>query len=139
MKNPDMMKSKQERNPVLDEKIRRHAKDGEISCAEAMQIAAEFGESPLTVGRMLDSMGIHLGKCQLGLFGCIHPQNRLVKAARTVSPELEEEIRKALQREFLPCAMAWHIAHKRDINGMAVAEACEYLKIRIKPCQFGAF
>jgi len=124
---------------VLKETIRRRAKNGAISCLEAMQIAEELGESPLAVGRMLDALEIHLGGCQLGILGCINPQNKTVQAAPAVAPELEEEIRKALQRECLSCAKAWLIAQERNISSMAVSAACECLKIRIKPCQFGIF
>jgi len=138
MKNSDA-KIEKENNPIFEEAIAHHAEDGEISCAGAMQIATELGESKLTVGRMLDQMGIHLGKCQLGLFGCIHPENRVVQTAPTVSPELEAEIREALQGECLPCAMAWRIAQGRKIPPVDVSAACECLKIRVKPCQFGAF
>jgi len=138
MENPDT-KSCKENNPVLEDTIGRHARDCEIGCAEAMQVVAELGESTLAVGRMLDQMGIHLSKCQLGLFGCINPRNRVVQTATAVSPELEEEIRKALQRDCLSCAMAWFIAQEREIPKMAVSAACEYLKIKIKPCQFGTF
>jgi len=138
MKNSDA-KSEKENNPVLEDIIGRRARDGEISCAEAMQIAKQLGESTLSVGRMLDQMGIHLGECQLGLFGCINPRNRTVQAAQTVSPELEEEIRKALQRDCLSCTMAWFIAKERKITKMDVSASCECLKIKIKPCQFGTF
>ncbi|OPY90373.1 MAG: hypothetical protein A4E72_00680 [Syntrophus sp. PtaU1.Bin208] len=138
MKNPDR-KSEMVNKPALEEAIARFAKDGKISCAEAMQIALELGESRLTVGRMLDQREIHLGKCQLGILGCIHPENKIVQAAPTVPPEMAAEIRQALQNGCLSCAMAWHIAEGRNISPMDVSAACESLEIRIKPCQFGIF
>lgn len=138
MKNPDT-KSKKENNPVLEDTIRRYAEGGQITCAEAMRIVTQLGESTLAVGRKLNQMRIHLTSCQLGLFGCINPQNRMVQAAGSVSPELEEEIRKALQRECLSCTMALFIAQEIKIPKMAVSAACECLKIKIKPCQFGIF
>jgi len=138
MENSEMKRGK-EKHPLLEDKIMGHVENGEISCAGAMQIAAELGEPRWTVGRMLDRLGIHLGKCQLGLFGCVHPENRIVQAASAVSPEFEAEIRKALQGESLPCEMAWRIAEGRKIPPMDLSAACECLQIRIKPCQFGAF
>jgi hypothetical protein len=138
MENPETKKGKAN-NPLLEDQIMGYAEDGQISCAGAMQIAAELGEPRWTVGRMLDQWGIHLGKCQLGLFGCVHPENRIVQAASTVSPEFETEIRKALQGECLPCEMAWRIAEERKISPIDVSAACECLQIRIKPCQFGTF
>ncbi len=138
MKNGELKKQKED-NPVLAGALRRRTRDGAIGCAEAMEIAVELGESPLAVGRMLDALGIRLGQCQLGILGCIHPQNKTVQAATAVSPELEGEIRKALERECLPCAKAWQIAQQGNHPRMAVSSACEFLKIRIKPCQFGLF
>ncbi|WP_408998242.1 hypothetical protein ACJ77P_10975 [Syntrophus buswellii] len=138
MNNPSG-KGEKENSPLLEEAVARLAKNGRISCAEAMQIAAGLGEPESAVGRMLDQMGIRLGTCQLGLLGCIHPENRTVTAAPTVSPELAEELRKSLQDGCLPCAQAWRIAEERKIPPMDVSAACEHLGIRIKPCLFGIF
>ncbi len=54
-------------------------------------------------------------------------------------PELEKEIRSRLSNGRLPCAAAWEIAAERKIPRMKVSSACEALKIKIKPCQLGAF
>jgi len=137
MKNSDTEK-KLGRNPALEEEIRRRAVNNEISCAKAMQIAAQFGEATLDLGERLDQMEIRLIKCQLGLFGYV-PQKIIVKPAPTVSSEMEEEIRQAMQGNYLTCIAAWTIAAKRSIPKMAVSSACEALKIKIKPCQLGAF
>jgi len=39
----------------------------------------------------------------------------------------------------LSCAVSWEIADALQLTRMAVSEACEALKIKIKPCQLGAF
>jgi len=125
-------------NPALEEEIRNRAENGELSCAGAMQIAAQFGQAPGDLGQRLDAMKIRLMKCQLGLYG-YKPEKIIVKPAKEVSVELEEDIRQALQGEYLSCMAAWTIAKKRRIPKMAVSSACEALKIKIKPCQLGAF
>jgi len=137
MKNSDTDKELGS-NPALEDEIRRRAESNEISCAGAMQIAAQFGESPLNLGQRLDQMKIRLTKCQLGLYG-YKPQKSIVQPAAEVSAELEEEIRQAMQGDYLPCIAAWTIAKARSIPKMAVSSACEALKIKIKPCQLGAF
>jgi len=137
MKNPDAAKDLAG-NPALEEEIRRSAESNELSCAESMRIAAQFGVSPWEVGQRLDAMKIHIVACQLGLFG-YKLEKIIVKPADRVSPDLEEEIRASLEGKYLPCVSAWAIAAKRQIPKMAVSSACETLKIKIKPCQIGAF
>jgi hypothetical protein len=39
----------------------------------------------------------------------------------------------------LPCLAAWEIAEKLGIKRLDVCAACEHLRIKIKPCQLGAF
>ncbi len=83
-------------------------------------------------------MEIEISKCQLGLFG-YSPEKMVVKAAEAVQPDLEKAIRSALMNDRLPCAAAWSIAETSGMPKMAVSSACEALKIKVKPCQLGAF
>jgi len=125
-------------NPALEEEIRNRTKGNELSCAAAMQISAQFGEPPGDLGQRLDAMEIRLAKCQLGLYG-YKPEKKIVQPAAEVSANLEEEIRNAMKGNSLPCMEAWSIARRRRIPKMAVSSACETLKIKISPCQLGAF
>ena len=118
--------------------IQAKAINGEISCSNAMDIAKKLNRGIDVVGVNIDLAELHINKCQLGLFG-FTPEKRTVKAAASVSPELEEAIRKALQDGCLPCITAWEIADAQKIPRMDVAAACEKLCIKIKPCQIGAF
>jgi hypothetical protein len=125
-------------NPSLEDEIRRQAENGEISCPKAMQIATKFGEPTLDLGQRFDEMKIRIVQCQLGLFGCLSG-NKIVEPAPEVSSELAEEIRQAIRGNYLPCKEVWAIAARRKLPKMAVSSACETLKIKIKPCQLGAF
>lgn len=138
MKNPDS-KEGIGTDRAMEEAIKRRCREGVLGCEAAMEIADKLSQSPVAVGALLDRMGVRLGKCGLGLLGCIHPENRKVQTAAAVSPELEEEIRSALRGGCLPCSAAWLIAEDKKIAGMDVSAACEFLKIRIKPCRFGIF
>ena len=64
---------------------------------------------------------------------------KLVKEARSILPALRDAIDGALKDDFLSCAAAWEIADRQGIPRIAVANACEMLGIKIKPCQLGAF
>jgi hypothetical protein len=83
-------------------------------------------------------LNINIVQCQLGLFGLDGKQKK-VKAAPSVAPDLEAAIRKALVNGRLPCAAAWEIAARLDVKRLDVCAACENLKIKVKPCQLGAF
>ena len=111
---------------------------GKISCAEASRMAGQLQVSMADVGVTIDLLEIYLNKCQLGLFG-YSPKKMIVKPAESVTPELEAAIRKALVKERLPCLSAWKIAEETGRTRMAISSACEKLKIKIKPCQLGAF
>ena len=83
-------------------------------------------------------MEIRIGKCQLGLFG--HGKNdKPVKPAKTIRTDIEEAIKEALVNNRLSCKAAWEIAEKFGVPKMRISSLCEALKIKIKPCQLGAF
>lgn len=118
--------------------VREKAVEGALSCAEAERIGAALGVKLEEVGRTLDLLELRIGRCQLGLFG-YGPERKAVQPAASVAKDLEEAIRGRLADERLPCRAAWEIAAERGITRMAVSAACEKQKIRIKPCQLGAF
>jgi len=126
----------------VNEKIARAVEgknvDGKITCANAEKIAGKERVTMPEVGVTLDLMGIQISKCQLGLFG-YSPEKMAVKPAKTVPGDLERSINGALINNRLPCAAAWNIAERYGISRMEVSSACEALKIKVKPCQLGAF
>ena len=133
-------KHKPDRSP--DERIaaalRPRAASGSLACAEAEKIGASLGAPMAEVGRTLDLLEIKIDRCQLGLFGCL-PDGKGVRPDQAVAKELEQEIRRRLSQGRLPCAEAWGIAAEMKIPRMRVSAACEALRIKIKPCQLGAF
>ncbi|MDO9559962.1 MAG: hypothetical protein Q7I89_09800 [Syntrophales bacterium] len=125
-------------NKKIAEAVRKRAANGEINCADASAIAENFRVDMLEVGVTIDLLEIRLKRCQLGLFG--YGQKKvIVEPAAEVSAELEKAIRGNLADGRLPCLAAWGIADRAGIARMAVSSACEALKIKIKPCQLGAF
>lgn len=126
----------------VNEKIARPVEkktiDGNITCAKAEKIADKEQVTMQEVGVTVDLMGIKISKCQLGLFG-YSPTKMAVKPAKTVPGELVRTINGALINNRLPCAAAWDIADRFGISRMEVSSACEALKIKVKPCQLGAF
>ena len=117
--------------------VREKTAAGELACAEAERIGVTLGVSLAEIGRTLDLLELRIGRCQLGLFG--YPEGKAVHPVAAVAPDLEAAIRARLAGGRLPCQAAWEIAVERKLARMAVSSACEALKIRIKPCQLGAF
>ncbi|MCE5263218.1 MAG: hypothetical protein LLG97_06765 [Deltaproteobacteria bacterium] len=117
--------------------VREKAKGGKITCAEAERTGAGLGVALAEIGRTIDLLELRIARCQLGLFG--YPDGKAIPPVATVDPELEAAIRKGLAGGRLPCKAAWEIAAGRKIPRMGVSSACEALKLRIKPCQLGAF
>jgi len=134
--------AKHEAGKIPDERIagavREKAAEGALPCAEAERIGAALGVKLEEVGRTLDLLELRIGRCQLGLFG-YGPERNAVRPASSVAKDLEEAIRVRLADGRLPCRAAWEIAAELRITRMEVSAACETQKIRIKPCQLGAF
>jgi hypothetical protein len=91
------------------------------------------------IGVVLDILEVPLTKCQLGLFGYENPK-KIVTPALSVEKEMEAAIKKGLLKNGrLSCEAAWKIAAALALPKIQVSSACEALKIKIKPCQLGAF
>jgi len=125
-------------NNLIKEKVLQNAKNGELACAVAFKIVGEINKPPAEIGKTVDLMDFKLVKCQLGLFG-YKPEKKIVKPKTAEDPKLEDAVRAALVDEKLSCHDAWAIAQKYNVSKMAVSAACEALKIKIQPCQLGAF
>ena len=122
----------------LKQEIRQQTQDNNISCKAAEKISREKNIAMSEIGLTIDMLNINIVQCQLGLFG-YDGKTKKVSAAETVPPDLESDIRAALVENRLPCVAAWGIADKMKIKRLDVCAACEKLKIKIKPCQLGAF
>lgn len=118
--------------------VKEHASEGEISCASAFRIVEDLKVQPEEVGFTIDVLEITIVKCQLGLYG-YKPRKKVIKPAESVPLDLEKVIREALVNDRLPCAAAWKIAETSGLSKMDVSSACEALRIKITPCQLGAF
>lgn len=118
--------------------IRQAAKEGELPCQAAFSISNTLSLSPREVGAAADALGVRLVRCQLGLFG-YKPEKRIITASEAIPEDLRRAIEKGLENRKLPCQEAWEIALRLGLTKMEVASACEGLRIKIGPCQLGAF
>lgn len=121
--------------------ISKKASDGKLSCADAEKIAGDLSISIEEVGRTADLVELRINECQLGLFGYGEGKahGKKLEAAGSCDPDLDREIREGIVDGRMPCKALWEIAKRRGMKRIDVAAACEFLKIKIKTCQLGAF
>jgi len=126
----------------INESVKEHlvdqTKNNELACAKAFKIADELSVSAAEVGKAADLLNFKLVKCQLGLFGYT-PEKKIVTPKAAPTKKLESAITDSLVEGTLSCSRAWEIARSFDVSKMAVSAVCEKLKIKIRPCQLGAF
>ncbi len=125
-------------DPRVVKRVKERAHDGELTCAQAFDIAKDLNVPPEEVGFTMDRLQISISQCQMGLFG-FSPVRKIVKPAESVSPEMEQAIRNGTVSDRLPCAISWSIAKEFRTARIRVSSACEALKLKISDCQLGAF
>lgn len=122
----------------LKQEILRQAVENQISCAAAEKIS-QTTKVPLSeIGLAVDMLNIKIIHCQLGLFG-YEEKKKLLPVMEEVSNELRLCLEAKLVGGKLPCFAAWEIASLLNMRRLDVGASCEKLKIKIKPCQLGAF
>ena len=125
-------------DPKIADAVKARTKDGEISCAAAFKVVKDLNVAPAEVGFTIDSLETKIIHCQLGIFGYAEGKKPL-KSMDTVQVELREAIESALIDGKIPCMSSWEIADRFGLSKMNVTSACETLKIKVSPCQLGAF
>ena len=123
---------------AIAEKINQGAKQGRITCAAAHDIARELRIPAQQVGVNIDLLEKRIKQCQLGLFG-YRPQRKIIEPAEQVAPQLVEVLERASCERRISCEQCWEIADAFGMKRLLVAQACEKLGLKIKPCQLGAF
>lgn len=123
---------------TIKTEILQREKDNALPCALAFEIVEKCDVSPQQVGITLDLLNLRLTTCQMGLFGH-KPKKKIVKPLADISPDLKDVINETVTDGRLACTAAWEIATRCKVRKMTVSNACEALKIKIKPCQLGAF
>jgi hypothetical protein len=122
----------------LKQEVLQAAKENNVACPAAEEIARRKAVAQNNIGIALDILNINIIECQLGLFG-YSPQKKIVQPAKEIASDLKQAINDGLSSGRLPCAAVWAIAKQLNLPRMKVSAACEALKIKIKPCQLGAF
>ncbi|KAH3723009.1 hypothetical protein Pelo_18286 [Pelomyxa schiedti] len=107
-----------------------------IACGAAHEIANRLGVTPLEVGVQLDLLNIRICDCSMGIFSWGH--NKL-EPMLDVPADLRAALESTQSEGRISCAALWRISDELHINKSDAARACDTLKLRIAPCQLGAF
>ncbi len=125
-------------NEAIAARIKKKISDNRISCAEAHSIAAALNVDPDDVGTAIDLLEVRIIQCQLGLFG--HGKEKNIPALPDkVDPGIGPAISSSLVNGRLACSAAWDIAKRFNVSKAMISAVCEKMKIKISPCQLGAF
>jgi hypothetical protein len=130
-------------DPVLVKAIRARLDGGQLACVAAFAIAEEQEVPRLAVGRAADIAGIHLTRCQLGLFG--YPDHARFwetnKVADSAKPAgLDEAILASRDKNgIIPCAALMAVAERFGLPKILAGYWADQLGTRVKHCQLGAF
>jgi hypothetical protein len=127
-----------ELNEMIAAKIKDKICENTISCAEAHIIAVKLNVDPADVGTAIDLLEVRIIKCQLGLFG-YGKQKNIPALSDKINPEIESAVKSSLVNDMLACSAAWKISKRFNVSKPTVAAVCETMKIKISPCQLGAF
>jgi hypothetical protein len=130
-----------ERSEQIAEAIREKSSGGALRCAMAEKIAKELKVDMAKVGITADLLETKIKECQLGLFGWGDKpgHGKDIQATDSVPAEIKSAVEKAVVNGTVSCAAAWRIADQLNVKRKAVSAACETLKLKIRPCQLGAF
>jgi hypothetical protein len=116
---------------------------GTISCATAMQIAEKSEVAPEDIGRTLDAMGIHLTRCQIGLFGYPGHAKGWTQDGTADLPEptgLSDDLNGVADPSgFLTCPVIWEKADLFGITRLQAGYIADRTGRKIIGCQLGAF
>jgi hypothetical protein len=130
--------SNQKITEELRQQVTATADNNRLSCSKAHQLAQTTGFSPAEIGRTADLLEIRLSGCQLGLFGQSRKKEK-IEATPEPGAELREALLTGHKDNRLSCLDAWTIADRLNLKKTEITAACETLKIKISPCQLGAF
>lgn len=124
----------------LNHELTHTAKDGRISCAAALNISVRSHCSTATVGDALDTLGIRIELCQLGLFGYGADKQKKILVPDEIPADVTQWIEaKNAENGHVTCAEIFEMSKEQHRSRALVAGACEKMGIKIRKCQIGAF
>jgi hypothetical protein len=123
--------------------ITERLEGGLLSCAAALELAAQHGWPAAVVGATADAMEVRLTACQLGLFG--YPGHakgwEAAGVANLPAPAGLDEALGAARNQAgeLTCLGVWSAAQSAGCSRIQAGCVADRNGIKIRGCQLGAF
>ena len=127
-----------QRDEAIAQVIEKMAESGRLNCSDAHRAAKQLGVSPGKIGEQADLAELRISKCQMGLFG-YYPGKKNLNPDIEISEAADQAIDKTQTDGRISCARCWELATELGMPRLDMGSTCEKKKIRIKPCQLGAF
>jgi hypothetical protein len=128
---------------ALERALFRAAVEGQLSCADAHNLASRYDLTPEHLGAIVNEDGrLRFDRCQLGLFGYgpkAEGRSKIVLAATNLPPDIVAELQAAAVDGHIPCATVWEIALRYRYPRLGLGNICEALGLKVRPCQLGCF
>ena len=123
---------------TIEKKIQTIVKKNCVTCSLAHKAAQSLKKSPSEIGIQIDLLEYRISECQMGLFGYIDEEKKFDQTIKITS-ELNDKLDEVCKDGRISCIECWDIAKDLKQKRLDVGSACEKKKIKIKPCQLGAF
>ncbi len=116
---------------------------GELACADAHELAAQLGITPLELGEAINhGSQLRFNRCQLGLFGYgskAEGKSKIVLKATNVPEDIAAAIQSRAVNGRIACEAAWEIAEQFKYPRLGIGNLIEALGLKVSPCQLGCF
>ena len=123
---------------ICDRIKERGGEKNSLTCAAAHQIAKELDIDVAAVGIQADLLEFRITRCQMGLFGYA-PEPKKIDPQIRIPAALDQALAAYSDLGSISCQQCWEISHALKISKFDLGSACEKKKLKIKPCQLGAF
>lgn len=130
----------------MDEQIHQamleRLEDGKLPCNQAFAIAQTPSVDPLAVGMAANEAGIHISRCQLGLFGYgpkSQGKHKIVHPMEEVPAQLAARLRARSTEDGITCTAIWQVADGLGYKRIEASSAVEAMGLKVSHCQLGCF
>jgi len=122
----------------LETDVTASLQNGYLPCPTAWKIAKDHDVPRITVGAIMDKLGVRISDCQIGFFK-VDKTPYMGSAKEKPSTEMEIALYELDATCNLTCSTVFELAHCLKTTPLKVSEAANILGFKIGNCQLGCF
>ncbi|QKF66702.1 hypothetical protein AVENP_1147 [Arcobacter venerupis] len=104
--------------------------DGKLSCLKAFKVARLIGRKPIEMNSIIQSMGLEITNCELGVFGKLKFKDPNIQVYNRLKQNY-------MGHETLECRVLWDEAKRSNLK--TVGSTVKNSDIKVSHCQLGCF